>query len=235
MKLDIKKLHRRQHTLSLWSIFNLSLSSILLSTINNFLWKSFLDFLTPFVTISFISFQFIITAWASEIWLGHQHLFLPSPQGSPASTSEIQYSVTVLILLALCAVFGALIFRSYDTVTSWIFNTSVTISVSFINLFTFFIHSQYSLLSFTHLSNPVISMQRTPKSVFLGLAFPQFPFPNYHGLFPLTRTSPINTCPWMATIFDSLINLVSHTCWNSHPWLNLEFFITSYNLYIIAL
>lgn len=98
------------------------------------IWKSFLDILTPFVTILFISFESIITAWASEIWLGHQRLFLPSPQVSPASTSETQYSLTVLILLALCAVFGALIFRSYATITSWIFNTSVTISVSFINL-----------------------------------------------------------------------------------------------------
>lgn len=92
------------------------LSSIFLSIINNFPFeKVLLTFLPLFVTVSFICFQSIITAWASEIWFGHQCLFLPSPQGCPVSTSEIQYSFIVLSFYLLSVQY--LVLLSSDPMT----------------------------------------------------------------------------------------------------------------------
>lgn len=82
MRLEIKKFDIKQHTVSLWSILNLSviIYHIIVNHKQLHIWNSFPDIL-PCFCFSFTWFQSIITAWASEIWLSQQCIFLPVPGG----------------------------------------------------------------------------------------------------------------------------------------------------------
>lgn len=97
MSLEKKKPDRRHHAVYPWCFLNLpphQYPPYYCQPEASFNWKNKFSrhSYTFFFTMLFICYQSIITAWASEIWLGHQHLLLPSLQGSTVTTWQTQYS-----------------------------------------------------------------------------------------------------------------------------------------------
>ena len=184
-----------------------SVSSILLSTRSKFsIGKiSFPDILTPFCyyAIYLLCFQSIITAWASEVWLGHQHLLLPSLQGSTVTTWQTQYSShSHHPACFLCSIWccGSILYLT--PMIQYLFGLLIALwpFLFLLLILSLFPSSPNSLpFSFMHLRNLVIAMQMISKFIFLVLILLQFSFSGYHRIFPLSCSiTPINmTCPWM--------------------------------------
>lgn len=120
---------------------SLSISPILLSIINKFsLEKKFSWHSYPFLLLSYssVSNPLLLEPLKSDLVTNAYSYSISKVLQWPLVKSHIPF--IVLILPALCAVFSTVdypIFRSYVSIPSWIFNTSLPISVPSINSFTF--------------------------------------------------------------------------------------------------